>query len=173
MKSAPRPGTKPESTTPGETEITRTCGAKAYAGIQAGIAAGKEIQGMAADLSELWGNLARLTQIAAEPPKKTFFNDKSAEQVAIERYAAKAEAHDLALKARNLFVGTYGLAAWDQVQREVINIRKEIERQRWEEERATAARMEEMREASVVTIIVLGILSVIFGIGAFMLERAH
>ena len=145
----------------------------AYAGIQAGIAAGKEIQGMAADLSELWGNLARLTQIAAEPPKKTFFNDKSAEQVAIERYAAKAEAHDLALKARNLFVGTYGLAAWDQVQREVINIRKEIERQRWEEERATAARMEEMREASVVTIIVLGILSVIFGIGAFMLERAH
>ena len=145
----------------------------AYAGIQAGIAAGKEIQGMAADLSDLWGSLAKLTQVAAEPPKKTFFNDKSAEQIAIERYAAKAEAYELTLKARNLFVGTYGLAAWDQVQREVINIRKEIERQRWEEERAIVARMEEMREASVVTIIVLGILSVIFGIGAFMLERAH
>ena len=145
----------------------------AYAGIQAGIAAGKEIQGMAADLSELWGNLARLTQIAAEPPKKTFFNDKSAEQVAIERYAAKAEAQDLALKARNLFVGTYGLAAWDQVQREVINIRKEIERQKWEEERAYAARLEEIREAGVVTIIVLGILFVIFIIGAVMLERVR
>ena len=145
----------------------------AYAGIQAGIAAGKEIQGMAADLSELWGNLARLTQIAAEPPKKTFFNDKSAEQIAIERYAAKAEAHDLALKARNLFVGTYGLAAWDQVQREVINIRKEIERQKWEEERASAAKMEEIKEAGVVTIIVLGILSVMFIVGALMLERPH
>jgi transposase len=145
----------------------------AYAGIQAGIAAGKEIQGMAADLSELWGNLAKLTQIAAEPPKKTFFNDKSAEQIAIERYAAKAEAHDLALKARNLFVGAYGLAAWDQVQREVINIRKEIERQKWEEERASAAKMEEIKEAGVVTIIVLGILSVMFIVGALMLERPH
>ena len=145
----------------------------AYAGIQAGIAAGKEIQGMAADLSELWGNLARLTQIAAEPPKRTFFNDKSAEQIAIERYAAKAEAHDLALKARNLFVGTYGLAAWDQVQREVINIRKEIERQKWEEERDNAARLEQIKEAGVVTIIVLGILSVMFIIGAVMLERVR
>ena len=145
----------------------------AYAGIQAGIAAGKEIQGMAADLSELWGTLARLTQIAAEPPKRTFFNDKSAEQIAIERYAAKAEAHDLALKARNLFVGTYGLAAWDQVQREVINIRKEIERQKWEEERDNAARLEQIKEAGVVTIIVLGILSVMFVIGVVMLERVR
>ena len=145
----------------------------AYAGIQAGIAAGKEIQGMAGDLSELWGSLAKLTQAAAEEPKKTFFNDKSAEQIAIERYAAKAEAHDLALKARNLFVGTYGLAAWDQVQREVINIRKEIERQKWEEERAAAARMEQIQEVGAVTVIVLGILAVMFVIGAAMLEGAH
>lgn len=141
----------------------------AYAGIQAGIAAGKEIQGMAADLSELWGNLARLTQIAAEPPKKTFFNDKSAEQIAIERYAAKAEAHDLALKARNLFVGTYGLAAWDQVQREVINIRKEIERQKYEEEKALAAKIEMVKETAVVSFIVLFLLSVMFAIGVILL----
>ena len=145
----------------------------AYGALQAAIAAGKEVQSMAADLSDLWGSLAKLTQIAAEPPKKTFFNDKSAEQIAIERYTAKAEAYELTLKARNLFVGTYGLAAWDQVQREVINIRKEIERQRWEEERTAAARMEEIREAGVVTIIVLGILSVMFIIGALMLERVH
>ncbi len=141
----------------------------AYAGIQAGIAAGKEIQGMAADLSELWGNLAKLTQIAADPPKKTFFNDKSAEQIAIERYAAKAEAYELTLKARNLFVGTYGLAAWDQVQREVINIRKEIERQRWEDEKARAVKLEEIREATVVTLIVMFGLSVILCIGIILL----
>ena len=141
----------------------------AYAGIKAGIAAGKEIQGMAADLSDLWGNLAKLTQIAAEPPKKTFFNDKSAEQIAIERYAAKAEAYELTLKARNLFVGTYGLAAWDQVQREVINIRKEIERQKWEDEKSRAAKLEEIREATVVTLIVMFGLSVILCIGIILL----
>jgi hypothetical protein len=141
----------------------------AYAGIQAGIAAGKEIQGMAADLSELWGNLAKLTQIAAEPPKKTFFNDKTAEQVAIERYTAKAQANDLAIKARNLFVSQFGLAAWDQVQREVINIRKEIERQKWAEEKERAAKLEEIREATVVTLIVMFGVAIIFCVGLILM----
>jgi len=141
----------------------------AYAAIKTGIAAGKEIQHMAADLSDLWGSLAKLTQIAAEPPKKTFFNDKSAEQIAIERYTAKTEAHDLTLKARNLFVGTYGLAAWDQVQREVINIRKEIERQRWEDEKDRAVKLEEIREATVVTLIVMFGVAVIFCVGIILM----
>jgi hypothetical protein len=124
---------------------------------------------MAADLSDLWGNLAKLTQIAADPPKKTFFNNKSAEQIAVERYTAKAEALDLTLKARNLFVGTYGLAAWDQVQREVINIRKEIERQKWEDEKARSAKLEEIREATVVTLIVMFGLSIILCVGIILL----
>jgi len=141
----------------------------AYSSIKAGISAGKEIQHMAKDLSDLWGSLAKLTQIAAEPPKKTFFNDKSAEQIAIERYTAKAEAYDLTLKARNLFVGQFGLAAWDQVQREVINIRKEIERQRWEDEKARAAKLEEIREATVVTLIVMLGVAVIFCVGIILL----
>ena len=141
----------------------------AYAGIQAGIAAGKEIQGMAADLSELWGSLAKLTQLSAEKPTTNIFNKKSAEQIAIERYTARAEAQDLALKAKNMFVGQFGLAAWDQVQREVINIRKEIERKKWEEEREKAARLEELREAGVVTFIVLLLLSIMLAIGVILL----
>ena len=145
----------------------------AYGAIKAGIAAGKEIQHMAKDLSDLWGSLAKLTQIAADPPKKTFFNSKSAEQIAIERYTARAEAQDLTLKAKNMFVGTYGLAAWDQVQREVINIRKEIERQKWEDEKVRAAQLQEIKDATAVTVIVLGILSVMFVIGAVMLGRTH
>ena len=150
--------------------LTILAGAQAaYAAIQAGIAAGKEIQGMAADLSELWGNLAKLTQIAAEPPRITVFNRQSAEQIAIERYAAKAEAQDLAHKAKNLFVGRFGLAAWDQVQREVINIRKEIERQRWEDARAREAKIEEMKEAAIVSGIVLFLLSVMLGVGVLLL----
>ena len=152
--------------------LTILAGAQtAYAALQAGIAAGKEVQSMAADLSELWGNLAKLTQLSADPPKKTIFNSKTAEQIAIERYTAKAEAQDLALKARNMFVGQYGLAAWDQVQREVINIRKEIERQRYEEEKARAAKLEELREGFVVTVIVLGVLAVMGLVGVTMLAR--
>ena len=141
----------------------------AYGGLKAGIAAGKEIQHMAKDLSDLWGSLAKLTQISAEKPKASVFSRKTAEQIAIERYTARAEAQDLAAKAKNMFVGTYGLAAWDQVQREVINIRKEIERQKWEEDRAKAAKLEEIREATVVTVIVMFGLSIILGVGIILL----
>ena len=140
----------------------------AYSALQAGIAAGKEIQGMAADLSELWGSVAKLTHISAEKPSTNIFSDKSAEQIAMERFAAKAEAQDLALKAKNMFIGRFGLAAWDQVQREVIEIRKEIERQKYEEERATAAKMEEIQEAAVVTGIVLVLLSIMLCVGVVL-----
>jgi len=145
----------------------------AYAGIQAGIAAGKEIQGMAADLSDLWGSVAKLTHMAADKPSTSIFSDKSAEQIAMERYAAKAEAQDLALKAKNMFVGKFGLAAWDQIQKEVIEIRKEIERQKYEEDRASEARMEEIKEVAVVFMIVMGILVAMLIVGAMFLERVN
>ena len=143
----------------------------AFAGLKAGIAAGKEIQHVAKDLSDLWGSLAKLTQIAAEPPRKSIFSKKSPEQIAIERYTAKAEAQDLAAKAKNMFVGQFGLSAWDQVQREVINIRKEIEREKYMAEKARAAKLEEIRDAAVITMIVLGLVAVIGFIGVFFLVR--
>jgi len=140
----------------------------AYGAIQAGIAAGKEIQGMAADLSDLWGSVAKLTHMSAEKPSLNIFSDKTAEQIAVERYAAKAEANDLALKAKNLFVERFGLAAWDQVQREVIEIRKEIERQRYLEERQAEVRAEEIRETAVVSFIVLLVLSIMLMVGIIL-----
>ena len=143
--------------------LTILAGAQAaYAAIQAGIAAGKDIQGMAANLSELWGSLAKLTQIAAEPPRASIFSRQSAEQIAMERYAARAEAQDLALKARNMFVGQFGLDAWDQVQREVINIRKEIERQKWEADRVLTERIEHIKAIFAVIVIALFVLSLLF-----------
>ena len=145
----------------------------AYGALQAGIAAGKEIQSMAADLSELWGSVAKLTHISAETPRISVFSKKSAEQIAMERYAAKAEAQDLALRAKNMFVGKFGLAAWDQVQKEVINIRKEIEKQRGDDETAQAARDEELKEAGVVFMIVMATLMVMLSVGAVFLERVN
>ena len=132
------------------------------------IVAGKEIQSMAADLSELWGSVAKLTYISAEKPSTNIFSNKSAEQIAIERYTAKAEAHELALKAKNLFVGHYGLAAWDQIQKEVIGIRKEMERQKYEEEKANAERMENIQETVVVSIIVMFVLSIMIAVGIIL-----
>ena len=70
----------------------------AYGAIKAGIAAGKEIQHMAKDLSDLWGSLAKLTQIAAEPPKKSIFSNKSAEQIAEKLVEAAQEGEAWAVK---------------------------------------------------------------------------
>jgi hypothetical protein len=145
----------------------------AYSGIQAAISAGKEIQSMAADLSELWGSVAKLTHLSAEKPAKSMFSDKTAEQIAIERYTAKVEAQDLAIKAKNMFVGRFGLAAWDQVQKEVIEIRKEIERQKYAEEKASAEKAEEIKEAAVVSFIVLGTLMAMLLVAAMFLERIN
>ena len=142
----------------------------AYSAIQAGIAAGKEIQGMAADLSDLWGSVAKLTHIAADKPSTNVFSNKSAEQIAMERYAAKAEAQDLAMKAKNMFVGRFGLNAWDQVQKEVIEIRKEIERQKHIEEREAEVRAEEVREVAVVGFIVLVLLGIMLLVGIILSE---
>ena len=142
----------------------------AYSAIQAGIAAGKEIQGMAADLSDLGGSVAKLTHIAADKPSTNVFSNKSAEQIAMERYAAKAEAQDLAMKAKNMFVGRFGLAAWDQVQKEVIEIRKEIERQKHIEEREAEVRAEEVREVAVVGFIVLVLLGIMLLVGIILSE---
>ena len=73
------------------------------------------------------------------------------------------------MKARNLFVSQFGLSAWDQVQREVINIRKEIERQKWAEEKERAAKLEEIRETTVVTLIVMFGLTIILCLGIILM----
>ena len=144
----------------------------AYNALRTGIEVGKELQGMAGDLSSLWQSAAQLTRMAADPPKKTLFlNEKDAEAKAIEIYVAKQKALEMTLAARNMFIGQYGLNAWDGIQKEVIRIKREAERMRIEEERATEQRREEIKEVAVVTLIVMGILGVMGLIGVALLMR--
>lgn len=97
----------------------------AYNAIKSGIAAGKEIQGMIADVSSMMDSVGHLTQIAARPPAPSVFSDKSAEAIAMEAYTAKAKADELMNEVRNAFVSEYGLGAWDTVQAEATRIKKE------------------------------------------------
>ena len=95
-----------------------------YEAIKAGIAVGKEIQGMAKDLSSLFDSVAHLTRIAASPPHATLLGSKSAEQLAIEAYTAKAEAEQMMADLKNHFIGEFGIAAWDQIISETTKIKK-------------------------------------------------
>ena len=95
-----------------------------YEAVKAGIAVGKELQGMAADLGSLFDSVAAITRAAAEP-KGNFTAGKSAQQVAMEAYAAKAEADAMMADLKNHFIGEFGIAAWDQVLAHTTQIRKD------------------------------------------------
>jgi hypothetical protein len=97
-----------------------------YAAIKGGIAVGKELQGMAKDLGSLFDSVAHITRIAAEPPKASLLSGKTAEQMAMEAYAAKAEADQMMADLKNHFIGEFGLAAWDEVVAATTRIKKEI-----------------------------------------------
>jgi hypothetical protein len=97
-----------------------------YAAIKGGIAVGKELQGMAKDLGSLFDSVAHITRIAAEPPKASLLSGKTAEQMAMEAYSAKAEADQMMADLKNHFIGEFGLAAWDEVVAATTKIKKEI-----------------------------------------------
>jgi hypothetical protein len=95
-----------------------------YEAIKAGIAVGKELQGMAKDLGSLFDSVAHITRIAADP-KGSFAAGKSAQQIAMEAYAAKAEADAMMEEIKNHFIGEFGIAAWDQVLAATTQIKKD------------------------------------------------
>lgn len=96
-----------------------------YEAIKAGIAVGKEIQGMAGDMGSLFDSVAAITRAAAKPPRGNLLEGKSAEQMAMEAYAAKAEADQMMADLKNHFVGEFGIVAWDQVVAATTRIKKE------------------------------------------------
>jgi len=105
--------------------LTLLAAAKAsYEALKAGIAVGKELQGMAADMGSLFDSVAAITRSAADP-KGSVMSGKTAQQVAMEAYAAKAEADQMMEELKNHFIGEFGLAAWDQVVAATTQIKKD------------------------------------------------
>ncbi len=156
--------------------ITLIAGATAaYNGLKSAIAAGKEIQEMAQDLGNLWSAVGQLTHLASTPVKKGLFsNPADIEKQAMERYAAKAKAFKMQEEIKNLFISIYGVGAYESVQREVIEIRKEVDRQHREEERLAAERAAELKDAAGLFVIVMGLIVGIAIVGILlMLKLAH
>jgi uncharacterized protein (UPF0335 family) len=156
--------------------ITLIAGATAaYNGLKSAIAAGKEIQEMAQDLGNLWNAVGQLTHLASTPVKKGLFsNPADIEKQAMERYAAKAKAFKMQEEIKNLFISIYGVGAYESVQREVIEIRKEVDRAHREEERLAAERAAELKDAAGLFLIVMGLISSIAVIGIlFMIKLSH
>lgn len=97
----------------------------AYEAVKSGIAVGKELQGVAGDLGSLFDSVAAITRAAAQPARGGLLSGKTAEQMAMEAYAAKAEADQLLEDLKNHFIGEYGIAAWDRVVAATTQIKKD------------------------------------------------
>jgi len=96
-----------------------------YEALKAGISAGKELQGMFKDVMSLLDSAGQLTRMVAKPPKPSMFSDKSAEQLAIEAFTAKAEIEAMLAEVKNTFISEYGILAWDEILKETTRIKKE------------------------------------------------
>ena len=118
-----------------------------YEAIKAGIAVGKELQGMAGDLGSMFDSVAAITRAAADP-KGNFAAGKSAQQIAMEAYAAKAEADAMMAELKNHFIGEFGIAAWDQVVAATTQIKKD--------QKAAALEAQKEQEELMHTVMVWG-----------------
>lgn len=141
--------------------FTLIAGATAiYNGIKSATEAGEDVIQTAERVGNLFSKVAQIVQLTSTPFKKGFFQSAADfEKQATERYAAKAKAQELQLAAKNLFVSTYGKQAWENIQREVIEMRKQAAR----EAAAEQKRMEENRQDLIFVSSIVGFL--IFGMG--------
>jgi hypothetical protein len=123
-----------------------------YEAVKAGIAVGKELQSVASDLGSLFDSVAAITRVAAKPPKGSLVSGKSAQQIAMEAYAAKAEADAMMEDLKNHFIGEFGIAAWDQVLAHTTQIKKD--------QKAAALQAQKDQEELMGNILVGGIVVV-------------
>lgn len=135
----------------------------AYEAIKTGIKVGKEIQGMAGDIAKLYGSVTSLTKLSSDPPKPTMFSKVSAEEMAMDIVVKRKQAEQWFAQVKNEFVGTYGIAGWQEVERELVRIQKE---QKAARERAAKEAEEFQRE--VMIICTIGGIVICIIIGVFM-----
>jgi hypothetical protein len=142
-----------------------------FEAVKAGVAVGKEIQGVAKDLGSLFDSVAHITRLAAEPPHASLLSGKTAEQIAMEAYAAKAEAEQMMAELKNHFVGEYGISAWDNILSETTKIKKAQKAAAMQAAKDQEAALENMAGIMLVLLAVGLLLAVIIFILYLLLHR--
>jgi hypothetical protein len=134
--------------------------------LKGAISAGKELQGMASDLGSMFESVAAITRVAADP-KGSLLNGKSAQQIAMEAYAAKAEADQMMETLKNEFIGVHGIAAWDQVLSATTQIRKDQKAAALEAAKASEELMHDVMVwgAALLAVLVVVACAVLLAIG--------
>jgi len=133
----------------------------AYEAIKTGIKVGKEIQGMAGDIAKLYGSVTSLTKLSSNPPKPKMFSKVSAEEMAMDIVVKRKQAEEWFAQVKNEFVATYGIAGWQEVERELTRIQKD---QKAARERAAKEAEEFQREVMIICTIGGIVICIIIGV---------
>ena len=147
-------------------EETILAGATAiYNGLKSAVSAGEDVVDTARRVGGLMSEVSKVVQLVSLPHKKKMFQSTADfEAEAMKRYSAKAKANQLALDAKNLFISMHGKGAWEHIQKQVTEMRKEAARQaRIEAEMAEEARKDAIFVGSIVggLILAMGVVGVI------------
>jgi len=142
--------------------ITLIAGATAiYNSIKSAVDSGRDMMETAEKVGNLFSKVAQIVTVTSTPPRKKLFQSQAEyEAQAVKRYAAKAKAMDMQLQVKNLFIGQYGKAAWDAIQREIIEQRKEAARQA----AAALKEQEENRKDLIMVSSIVGFLVISIGV---------
>ena len=136
-----------------------------YNGLKSAVSAGEDVMDTARRVGGLMSEVSKVVQLVSLPHKKKLFQSaEDFEAEAMKRYSAKAKANQLALDAKNLFISIHGKGAWDQIQKQVTEMRKEAARQaRLEAEAAEEAKKDAILVGSIVggLILAMGAIGVI------------
>jgi hypothetical protein len=155
---------------PASIGIALSVGSKAFSLLKQGIAAGREIQDMASQLSE-WGkavsDIAYAAEKANEPPGmfQTLLGSGN-QQSAIDIFAAQKQCEQQRKELKQLITYTYGNDAWQQF--------TDIERRVREKQREQVYRRREMIESLVEFALWSGIILVtvaLCGVGLYFWGR--
>lgn len=136
-----------------------------YNGLKSAVSVGEDVVQTAHRVGSLMSEVSKVVQLVSLPHKKRLFQSTADfEAEAMKRYSAKAKANQLALDAKNMFISMHGKAAWEHIQKQVIEMKKEAARQaRLEAEAIEEAKKDAILVGSIVggLILVMGVVGII------------
>jgi len=134
----------------------------AFAAIKSGVKLGKDAQSMMADIGKMWG---AIDEVRGEHKKKKKSPFTSANEEALETFAALKKAEDLERELEKVVKMTRGFYAWQ----DLLKIRGQIKRERMEAEKARKAKAaQQMELAAAVALFITLVCCMIWGVWMFL-----
>ncbi len=134
----------------------------AFAAIKSGVKLGKDAQSMMQDIGKMWG---AIDEVRGEHKKKKKSPFTSANEEALETFAALKKAEDLERELEKVVKMTRGFYAWQ----ELLKIRGQIKRERMEAEQARKAKAaQQMELAAAVALFITLVCCMIWGVWMFL-----